>query len=240
MKKRIFAAMAAALMTATVMSACGNDSTSSSNSGSTGDSTTSTSDSGSEATGDESGDAATGDAAAEAIANRTETEHLVVSWMTWSGSPTDLQMVVDEMNALTVPELNIEIEMQVTDFASRSQQMTLAMAGNEQIDLYYSTGLGLTGSVQSEYCMDLEMEDEYGNNLIETYGKDIIDTMGWDVLNTSRVNGVLYGTPTSMTSQPDAVQSMSAPICCKGRKSIWTWYPIMNRQSGRSKAATML
>lgn len=79
------------------------------------------------------------------------------------------------MNALTVPELNIEIEMQVTDFASRNQQMTLAMAGGEQIDLYYSTGLGLTGSVQNEYCMDLEMEDKYGNSLIETYGQDIID-----------------------------------------------------------------
>ena len=136
MKKRIFAAMAAALMTATVMSACGNDSTSSSNSGSTGDSTTSTSDSGSEATGDESGDAATGDAAAEAIANRTETEHLVVSWMTWSGSPTDLQMVVDEMNALTVPELNIEIEMQVTDYASRNQTLDTP-ADRRRTDRHY-------------------------------------------------------------------------------------------------------
>ena len=78
-----------------------------------------------------------------------------------------MDRVVAEMNALTVPALNIDIKMQVTDFASRSQQLTLAFAGGEQIDLYFSTGLGLTQSVQNGYAVDLEDDDGHGGSLIE-------------------------------------------------------------------------
>lgn len=194
MKKRIFAALAASLLAGSIFTSCSNNAENSSQSESSPvPSSEDQSQTGSSDTSDNAESIV--DYAAQAIADRTETVHLVVNWFTWSGAPGGLDRIVDAMNALTVPELNIEIEMQVTDFASRNQQMTLAMAGGEQIDLYYSTGLGLTGSVQNEYCMDLEMEDKYGNSLIETYGQDIIDTMGWDVINTSRVNGVLYGTP---------------------------------------------
>lgn len=170
MKKRIFAAMAATLMAATALAACGN---SSSGTSSKENSTPSTSESGSDSeTGGES-EAATTDAAAEAIANRTETQHLVVSWMTWTGSPTDLQMVVDKMNELTVPALNIDVEMEVTDYASRNQTLTLQLTGGEQIDIMSCLGMPFANAVQNDYLIDLEE-----NDLIQTYGQDIIDTMG--------------------------------------------------------------
>ncbi len=110
------------------------------------------------------------------------------------------------MNELTVPALNIEIEMEVTDFASRSQALTLAFSGGEQIDLMYSSGLGLSNAVQSDYLVDLESTDENGNNLIETYGQGIIEAMGWNNINTSRIEGILYGTPT----QHDLAQGRNA------------------------------
>ena len=141
----------------------------------------------------------------EAIANRTETEHLVVSWMTWSGSPTDLQMVVDEMNALTVPELNIEIEMQVTDYASRNQTLTLQLTGGEQIDIMSCLGMTFSSAVQNDYLIDLEE-----NDLIQTYGQDIIETMGQEFVDTCRIGGVLYGTP----NQRDMAQGKSA-LCIR-------------------------
>lgn len=115
--------MAAALAVTTVLAACGNSgNTSNSNSSASSASTTSAADN--NKNDDNSASASeesVSDASAEAISARTETEHLIVNWMTWAGSPADLQLVVDEMNALTVPTLNIEIEMQVTDYASRSQ-----------------------------------------------------------------------------------------------------------------------
>ena len=195
MKKRIFAALLAAMSTAALFSACNSgDSGSSSSESSASESSVSASLE--ESSASESAETSEEtDWAAQAIADRTETEHLVVNWFAWAGSPEGMDRVVAEMNALTVPALNIDIKMQVTDFASRSQQLTLAFAGGEQIDLYFSTGLGLTQSVQNGYAVDLEDDDGHGGSLIETYGQDIIETMGWDNINTSRVGGVLYGIP---------------------------------------------
>lgn len=193
MKKRIFAALLATMSTAALLCAC-NDTDSSNSETSTPESSTSTSaEESSSAEASES--SASTDWAAQAIADRTETTHLVVNWFAWTGSPEGLDRIVEEMNALTLPALNIDVEMQVTDLSQRNQALTLAFAGGEQVDLYYSTGLGLTTSVQNGYALDLEQDDGNGNNLIETYGQDIIDTMGWDNLNTSRVSGILYGTP---------------------------------------------
>ena len=195
MKKRIFAALLAAMSTAALFSACNSGDSGSSSSESTA-SESSVSTSSAESSASESAETSEEtDWAAQAIADRTETEHLVVNWFAWAGSPEGMDRVVAEMNALTVPALNIDIKMQVTDFASRSQQLTLAFAGGEQIDLYFSTGLGLTQSVQNGYAVDLEDDDGHGGSLIETYGQDIIETMGWDNINTSRVGGVLYGIP---------------------------------------------
>ena len=186
MTKRIFASMAAALLAATALASCGSSDSSSSTGSTSSNSSTAASDESSSESAE-----VDGDAAAEAIANRTETAHLVLNWFTWSGSPAGVSRIQDAMNELTGPALNIEVEMQVTDYASRSQSLTLQLSGGEQLDILYSSGLGLTKAAQNDYVLDLE-ED----NLIQTYGQDIIDTMGWDNINTSRVNGVLYGTPT--------------------------------------------
>lgn len=195
MKKRVFAALLAAMSTAALFSACNSgDSGSSSSESSASESSVSASSE--ESSASESAETSEEtDWAAQAIADRTETEHLVVNWFTWAGALEGTDRIVEQLNALTVPELNIDIEMQVTDLASRSQQLTLAFAGGEQVDLFWSSGLGLTNAVQNGYVLDLEDDDGHGGSLIETYGQDIIETMGWDNLNTSRVDGVLYGTP---------------------------------------------
>lgn len=209
MKKRIFAALAAGLMTGCVLTSCGDDGSSSQAENSSEPTSASSSDEASQQVSSQKTEEI--DYAAKAIEERTETVHLVVNWFTWSGAPDGVDRIVEAMNALTVPALNIEIEMQVTDYATRSQALTLAFASNEQIDLFYSLGLGLAGSVNNDYAIDLESDDGSGNSLIEAYGKDIIDTMGWDNINTSRINGVLYGTPT----EHDLAQGHNAIIVRK-------------------------
>lgn len=200
MKKRILAAMAAALVATTAMAACGN----SNGSSSTDSGKTSTSASTAESGNTDKDDADSGealDASAQAIADRTETQTIVVSWMTWSGSPQDLQLVVDGMNELTVPALNLEVEMQVTDFASRNQQLTLQLSGGETIDIMGCLGMPYATAVQHDYLIDLEE-----NDLIQTYGQDIIDTMGQEFIDACRIGGVLYGVP----NQRDMAQGRQA------------------------------
>lgn len=198
MKKRIFAAMAATLVAATALAACGNGSGTSSSTPTGGDNSSSAA---STENNNTEGGAEANDASAEAIAARTETQKVVVSWMTWSGSPQDLQLVVDGMNALTVPALNLEVEMQVTDYASRSQQLTLQLSGGETIDIMSCLGMSYATAIQNDYLIDLEEDD-----LFQKYGQDVLDTMGQTFIDACRINGVLYGLP----NQRDMAQGRQA------------------------------
>ncbi len=193
MKKRIFAALLAATITASLASCGGKDASSA---GSTGNSE-STPASASTSDG-ESGSAQSEDTAAspaqQAIDSRTEPQKIVLSWFTWSGSPAGVGRIAEAMNEITIPALNLEVEMEVTDFASRSQQLTLQISGGEQLDILSSVGLGYTTGIQNDYFEDLEQDDGNGNSLLETYGPDIIDAIGWDYINACRAaDGTLYG-----------------------------------------------
>lgn len=190
MKKRIFAALLAAAMTVGFVS-CGNGGTTSSeNNSSTANSSTPASDS--TASSEDNGEAA-GDLAAEAIAARTEPQTVVVNWPTYSGTLDGIDRIVEKMNALTIPALNLQVDMQITDFANRNQTITLAISGGEQLDILSSIVVGYTNGMSKDYWEDFEQEVD-GHNLLETYGSGIIDTMGWDVLNACRnADGVLYG-----------------------------------------------
>ena len=187
MKKRIAIALAAALLTVSSLSACGSSDNSSSTDSQSGGSTSSSSDS--EAS---SGDASA-DPAAEAIAARTEPQTIVVNWPTYSGTLDGIDRIVEKMNELTIPALNLQVEMQITDFANRTQSVTLSISGGEQIDIISSISVGYTNGIAKDYWEDLEQEVD-GYNLLETYGSGIIDTMGWDTLNACRsADGILYG-----------------------------------------------
>ena len=187
MKKRALVAFLAATMLVGSLAGCNSSSGGSSTTTSSGgSSSTSTSESGESAEASDSGDAN-----AEAIANRTETQTIVLNWFTWTGSPNGLDRIEEKMNELTIPELNLAVEMQVTDFASRSQQLTLAISGGEQLDIINTNGLGYNVGIANGYYWNLE-ED----NLLSTYGSGIIETMGMDDIDACRDSeGILYGLP---------------------------------------------
>ena len=187
MKKRALVAFLAATMLVGSLAGCNSSSGGSSTTTSSGgSSSTSTSESGESAEASDSGDAN-----AEAVANRTETQTIVLNWFTWTGSPNGLDRIEEKMNELTIPELNLAVEMQVTDFASRSQQLTLQISGGEQLDIVMTSGVGYNTGITNGYWYDLE-ED----NLLETYGSGIIDAMGMDDIDACRSSaGVLFGLP---------------------------------------------
>ena len=187
MKKRALVSILAATMLMGSLAGCnGGGDTSTSTSTNSGGST-STSETGEAST--ETSEA--GDANAEAIANRTETQTVVVNWFTWSGSPNGLDRIEEKMNELTIPDLNLQVEMQVTDFAQRSQQLTLAISGGEQLDIVCTSGIGYNTGITNGYWYNLEEDD-----LLTTYGQGIIDTMGMTDIDACRSSdGILYGLP---------------------------------------------
>ena len=187
MKKRALVSILAAAMLMGSLAGCNSGGGTSASTSTTSEESTSASETG-EASAETS---EAGDAAAEAIANRTEPQTIVFNWFTWTGSPNGLDRIEEKMDELTLPALNLQVEMQVTDFAQRSQQLTLAISGGEQLDIVCTSGIGYNVGIANGYWYNLEEDD-----LLNTYGSDIIETMGMTDIDACRDNkGVLYGLP---------------------------------------------
>jgi putative aldouronate transport system substrate-binding protein len=127
-----------------------------------------------------------------ALATGGNVTHLNMMFITFTGAPVDTQVVQDAMNAITVGKLGIEVELQITDFGSYRQNLTLALSGGEQVDILSTVGAGFPTLVAQGYLTDLEE-----NDLIKTYGAGIIDAVGQEYIDACRVGGILYGVPNN-------------------------------------------
>lgn len=119
-----------------------------------------------------------------------EVQKLVMTFITWTGAPADLAVTQEKINEILRPKFNAEVEMQVYDFGSYKQNLTLALAGGEQIDIMNGVTLGYPNLVAQGYLTDLE-ED----GLFEKYGSGIVDAIGKDFIDACRIGGTLYGVP---------------------------------------------
>ncbi|HHV11344.1 MAG TPA: ABC transporter substrate-binding protein [Clostridiales bacterium] len=115
---------------------------------------------------------------------------VVMAFMNWAGSPAGLQRIQGAISKYTEEKLGITVELEIMDYASYSQEMTLMLSSGEQVDIFNAIVLGYTSSINKGYTLDMEQDD-----LIQTYGKGILDTMSQDYVKACRVGGVLYGLP---------------------------------------------
>lgn len=125
-------------------------------------------------------------------ANSGEITHLVLSFMTFTGAPADTQKVQDAMNEILRAKYGLEVELQISDYSSYKQNMTLALSGGEQIDVFSTITTGYNNMAQQGYLVDLEE-----NDLLKTYGSGIIDAVGQEYIDACRINGKLYGLPNN-------------------------------------------
>ena len=175
---RKIVALFVALMMVISLAACGKAGNSKDTGVTTDNSQTSGADQGSDS---QSGDA-----------NGGEITHLVMSFMTFTGAPADTQKVQNAMNAILTEKYGIEVELQISDYASYKQNMTLALSGGEQIDVFNTITTGYNSMVQQGYLVDMEE-----NDLLKNYGAGILDAVGEEYINACRVDGKLYGLPNN-------------------------------------------
>ena len=188
--KRILAILLCIMLITLSLSACGDSSTNGGNS-STADNAGSA-DNGSNGGSDAAAEGQN-DAAAKIIAERKESgvyPTVVMAYMNWSGSPAGLTRIQEAISEYTIEKYGIQVELEIMDVASYSQEMTLMLSSGEQVDLFNAITIGYTSSVNKGYCLDLEEED-----LIRTYGSGILDTLNADFVDACRISGVLYGLP---------------------------------------------
>ncbi|MDO5425046.1 MAG: ABC transporter substrate-binding protein [Eubacteriales bacterium] len=121
-----------------------------------------------------------------------DVKKVILSFYTWTGAPTDTEMVQEAMNEITREKLGIEVELQISDFASYQQNMTLALSAGEQIDIMANLSSTYANFAQQGYLMDLNEDD-----LLSTYGQGIIEALGQENIDACEIGGVLYGLPNN-------------------------------------------
>ncbi len=115
---------------------------------------------------------------------------VVMAFLNWTGAPNGTERIQKLISDYTEEKLGIHVELEILDSASYSQQMTLMLSSDEQIDIFNAVYMGYTPSVNRGYALNLEE-----NDLVGTYGQGILDTMDEAYINACRVGGKLYGLP---------------------------------------------
>ena len=109
----------------------------------------------------------------------------------------DTPLIEAEMNKITQAEINATVKFTFISFANWLQQTNLMIAGNDKIDiLWTSSFFGFTAVAAQNQIIPL-------NELIEKHGADIVDVLGMDTLNSCRIGDDIYGVPSTRDMAAD-------------------------------------
>ena len=103
----------------------------------------------------------------------------------------DEERIEQKVNEILEKELDARLDLVVLPWASADQQIQLMLAGDEKIDMLYTTGTTAVQYMNSGQIIDMTaLIDEYGTNLKELFGED--------VLKSNSVDGFVYGVPNQI------------------------------------------
>lgn len=116
-------------------------------------------------------------------------EELNIYWLK-IGENTDMQRIEDKVNEILMDKLNCKVHFEVIDTAEYSQQFTLAMSSDQQVDLCIS-GDWINYSTNVASGTYLPIDD-----LLDQYGQNITENVPADIIDCSNYQGQAYGVPT--------------------------------------------
>lgn len=115
--------------------------------------------------------------------------HMIMTVQTQVPTQAGIDHVVEELNKLTLRDLNMTVKLEIMDFSQFAQNVPLALASKEKIDLVVLPFGHVIQMAAAGYLSDMDP-------LLETYGKHIVDTYTSEALaRVCTMNGGLYGVP---------------------------------------------
>lgn len=171
MKKKLIATLLTVCMAVSMLTGCGG---------------TSSGSQGAEGNGDA---AANGDVTVNEEAGASEEPtHICVSFLIIPGSNTSgLEGMTEAVNAITIPEANIEVEFKTVEIFNTMNQYPLWVSSNEDIDLVCCAFTGISSLISQGVIMPM---DEYiaGDEYIQT----LLQDENIDIISGNMVNGETY------------------------------------------------
>lgn len=170
MKKRLMAALLAAVLGTGVLAGCGGGS-----------------DSGSAAApAAESQESTEPAAEAAAPADNGEVKKIIVTWVHYAGVGSDMQAVTDAVNEITIPEIGVEVEFMPMSINDTMTKYSTYIASGERMDCML-----LLFQDPLQYYNNGSLEPL--NDLLDTYGQTIKGLAEEFPITATAADGNIYG-----------------------------------------------
>jgi putative aldouronate transport system substrate-binding protein len=189
---KIGSLLMALILIMSLIAACGS---SGSNSNTANSNSNSASNSQSSSSGGNTNTSGSTDSAGETL----EPYELTMAYPIFGATPTDIDLVVDEINKITQAEINTTVTLLPISIGSYYQQMNLMSSSGEKLDLMFTFGNSGLYSTDAMSGKLLPLDD-----LLAQYGQGILEAVGAEYMESARIGGQIYGVPTlhSFAQQP--------------------------------------
>lgn len=114
---------------------------------------------------------------------------IVYAFKSFNNIPEDLSDVNEAINKITREKIGVEVELMPIASSSYGQQVSLAMQGGEQIDLFHTgSGLELSTCRANHQLYDI-------TDIVNEHAPGAVAAVGDDFMKTEMVDGRIYGIP---------------------------------------------
>lgn len=122
--------------------------------------------------------------------------------------PSDLELVEEAINEITLDKINTEIHLDIVDMGSYAQQINLMVSSGEKLDLMAT----LPGDTAHFNAMTSQNQLMDITQLLEEYAPELLETVPKEWLAGTTIDNKIY----SVTSYADK----ATPLCFVGRTDI--------------------
>lgn len=114
---------------------------------------------------------------------------IVYAFKSFNNIPEDLSDVNEAISEITREKIGVEVELMPIASSAYGQQVSLAMQGGEQLDLFHTgSGLELSTCLANHQLYDI-------TDIVKEHAAGAIDAVGEDFMKTEVVDGKVYGIP---------------------------------------------
>ena len=113
-------------------------------------------------------------------------DEIVYGFPVFGNIPGDMQLIEDEVNKISIPEINVKVKMLPISAGSWQQQVNLMISGGEKLDLMPTLDTYFSPMVAQKQLLDV-------TDLLEQHGQGIKSAIGENLLKGTTVDGKVYG-----------------------------------------------
>ncbi|MGG4205617.1 ABC transporter substrate-binding protein [Paenibacillus jamilae] len=117
--------------------------------------------------------------------NSVKPDEIVYTFPVYGNIPKDMQLIEDQVNKISVKEINVKVKLLPISGGNWGQQTNLMISGGEKIDVMPAMDT-FNSMVAQKTLLDI-------TDLIEKHGQGIKSAIGENFLKGTTVNGKVYG-----------------------------------------------